>query len=108
MPNFSNSCNVQNCAKHLSHEELIRGIRFNISAEYEAVQLYEQIKEATDNELVKTVLTDIANEEKEHAGELLKLLTVLEPDESKFYEEGANEVEQMMQKLNQNSKKGEK
>ncbi len=96
MPHFENSCNVQHCSRKLTKEELIRGIRFNIAAEYEAIQLYEQIKESTDNELVQTVLTDIANEEREHAGELFKLLITLEPEEAKYYAEGAHEVEDMM------------
>lgn len=96
MPQFNNSCNVQHCSKKLTKDELIRGIRFNIAAEYEAIQLYEQIKESTDNELVQEVLTDIANEEKEHAGELFKLLITLDPDEAKYYAQGAHEVEDMM------------
>ncbi|CDC19176.1 MAG: ferritin family protein [Candidatus Gastranaerophilaceae bacterium] len=96
MPHFENSCNVTHCDRKLTKEELIRGIRFNIAAEYEAIQLYEQIKESTDNELVHTVLTDIVNEEREHAGELFKLLITLDPEEAKYYGEGAHEVEDMM------------
>ncbi len=96
MPQFNNSCNVQHCVKKLTKEELIRGIRFNIAAEYEAIQLYEQVIESTDNELVQKVLTDIAQEEKEHAGELFKLLITLEPDEAKHYSHGAHEVEEMI------------
>ena len=98
MPHFENSCSVQHCTKKLTQDELIRGIRFNIAAEYEAIQLYEQIKESTENKLVQKVLADIVNEEKEHAGELFKLLTILAPDEIKFYEEGAKEVEEMQNK----------
>ena len=45
------------------------------------------------------VLTDIANEERVHAGEFLRLLKHLAPDEEKFYTEGAEEVEQEMNKL---------
>lgn len=95
MPQFQNSCNVMHCDRKLTKEELIRGIRFNIAAEYEAIQLYEQIKECTDNKLVKTVLTDIVNEERAHAGELLKVLITLDPDEAKFYDIGAHEVEDL-------------
>jgi rubrerythrin len=42
---------------------------------------------------------DIANEEKEHAGEFLRLLRELDPEEEKFYKEGAEEVEEMIAKL---------
>jgi rubrerythrin len=39
------------------------------------------------------VLKDIADEERVHAGEFLRLLRELAPDEEKFYAEGAEEVE---------------
>ena len=96
MPKFGTSYSVLKAERTMTHEELVRSIRFNIAAEYEAIQLYEQIKESTDNELVQEVLTDIANEEKEHAGELFKLLITLDPDEAKYYAQGAHEVEDMI------------
>ena len=65
-----------------------------IAAEYEAIQLYMQLAESTDNKLAIDVLEDIANEERVHAGEFLRLLKELEPQEEKFYEEGAKEVEE--------------
>ncbi len=105
MPNFSSSCNVKNCDRKLTEEEIIRAIRFNIAAEYEATQLYQQVAEATDNKLVKKVVLDIADEERVHAGELLKLLVHLCPDEAKHYADGAKEVEEMM---TEDDKKGEK
>ena len=70
-----------------------------IAAEYEAIQLYQQTAESTDNELAMEVLIDIANEEKEHAGEFLRLLRELDPEEEKFYKEGYEEVEEMISKL---------
>ncbi len=70
-----------------------------IAAEYEAVQLYMQLAESTDNELVIEVIDDIADEERVHAGEFLRLLKHLEPDEEKFYAEGAEEVEEEIKKL---------
>jgi len=85
--------------RKLTHEELVRAIRFMIAAEYEAIQLYQQTAESTDNELAKEVLFDIADEEKEHAGEFLRLLRELDPDEEKFYKEGYEEVEEMIAKL---------
>ena len=83
----------------INGEELIRAIRFMIDAEYEAIQLYQQTAESTDNELAKKVLIDIANEEKEHAGEFLRLLRELDPEEEKFYKEGYEEVEEMIAEL---------
>jgi rubrerythrin len=70
-----------------------------ISAEYEAIQLYQQLAESTDHKLAQEVLMDIADEEKEHAGEFLRLLNELDPNEKGFYAEGAAEVEEMIAKL---------
>ena len=78
---------------------IIRAIRFMVAAEYEAVQLYMQLAESTDDKLAKEVLIDIADEERVHAGEFLSLLKHLAPDEEKFYEEGAEEVDEMIEKL---------
>jgi len=70
--------------RKLTNEELIRSIRFMISAEYEAIQLYMQLAESTDNKLAQEVLKDIADEERVHAGEFLRLLKELAPDEEKI------------------------
>jgi len=45
------------------------------------------------------VLKDIADEERVHAGELLRLLRELAPDEEKFYSHGAEEVEGIIVKM---------
>ena len=68
MPEFCNPFSVLKSDRKLTQEELVRAIRFMIAAEYEAIQLYQQTAESMDNKLAKEVLTDIANEEKEHAG----------------------------------------
>ncbi len=70
-----------------------------IAAEYEAIQLYMQLAESTDNQLAIDVLKDIADEERVHAGEFLRLLRELAPDEENFYAEGAAEVEEEIQKI---------
>ncbi len=85
--------------RKLTHSELVRAIRFMVAAEYEAVQLYMQLAESTENELARVVLKDIADEELVHVGEFLRLLNELAPNERSFYEKGAKEVEEMMQKL---------
>jgi rubrerythrin len=99
MPEFCSPFTVKKGDRKLTQEELVRAIRFMIAAEYEAIQLYQQTAESTDNELAKEVLIDIANEEKEHAGEFLRLLRELDPEEENFYKEGYEEVEEMMSKL---------
>ena len=98
MPEFANPFSGLKKDRKLTHEELVRAIRFMIAAEYEAIQLYMQLAESTDNELAIDVLKDIADEERVHAGEFLRLLNELEPTEEKFYREGAEEVEEEIEK----------
>ena len=99
MPEFSNPFAVLKNDRKLTHEELVRAVRFMIAAEYEAIQLYQQTAESTDNALVREVLADVANEEKEHAGEFLRLLRELAPEEENFYKKGYKEVEEAVTRL---------
>jgi len=99
MPEFGHPFSGLAHDRKLTKEELIRAIRFLIAAEYEAVQLYMQLAESTDDVLAKDVLKDIADEERVHAGEFLRLLKHLDPEEESFYAKGAEEVEEIMQKL---------
>lgn len=77
---------------------MIHAIRY-MMAKYAAIQLYMQLAESTDNRLAIGVLKDIADEERVHAGEFLRLLHELAPDEKKFYDEGAEEVEEDLEKI---------
>ena len=99
MPEFGSPFSGLSNERKLTDEELIRAIRFMVAAEYEAIQLYTQLAESTDNKLAVEVLKDIADEERVHAGEFLRLLRELSPDEEKFYAEGAEEVEQVIKKM---------
>lgn len=99
MPEFSTAFSSVNIDRKMTDQEVIRAVRFMIAAEYEAVQMYQQLAECTDNELVKKVMIDVANEEVVHAGEFLKLLKELSPTEEDFYDQGAEEVEEMMEEM---------
>ena len=99
MPEFGNPFSGLAKDRKLTNAELVRAIRFMISAEYEAVQLYIQLAESIDNQLAIDVLRDIADEERVHAGEFIRLLHELAPDEKKLYDEGADEVQEMIDKL---------
>lgn len=99
MPNFGHPFEGLAAERKITEEELVRAIRFMVSAEYEAIQLYMQLAESTDNKLAAEVLKDIADEERVHAGEFLRLLKELAPDEEKFYAEGAKEVEEEIEKF---------
>jgi len=89
-----------NCDRKLSKEELIQALRIDIASELEAMYLYDAHAMATDDPLVKKVLQDIRDEEKEHAGELLALMRYLDPSVADLLFEGHGEVREMMEKLN--------
>lgn len=95
MPEFGTPFSGLSLGRGLTDAELIRALRFSIAAEYEAIQLYVQIAEATDNEEVADVLRDIANEEVVHAGEFLSVLKSISPNEKKLYRQGSEEVKEM-------------
>ena len=99
MPDFGAPFSGLENDRKLTESELIRAIRFMVAAEFEAVQLYMQLAESTDDKLAKEVLIDIADEERVHAGEFLRLLKQLAPDEENFYKEGAEEVQEIIDKL---------
>lgn len=99
MPEFGSPFSGLAHGRKLTKAELVRAIRFLVAAEYEAVQMYMQLAESIDHKLAAEVLEDIANEERVHAGEFLRLLRELAPDEEKFYAEGAREVEDEIVKL---------
>ena len=50
MPEFTDTFSGLAAERKLSHSELVRAIRFMIAAEFEAIQLYEQLAESTDND----------------------------------------------------------
>ncbi|WP_370572363.1 ferritin-like domain-containing protein [Methanomethylovorans sp.] len=74
-------------------------LRAAIVAELDAISLYEQMADLTENDEVRRVLLDVAKEEKTHVGEFQTLL--LEQDEEQVRELGAGkkEVEEELRKL---------
>ena len=94
MPEFGTPFSGLAHDRPLTDQELVRAIRLSIAAEYEAIQLYMQLAESTDNADAVAVLSDVADEERVHAGEFLRLLEEFAPEEKEFYAEGAEEVEE--------------
>ena len=92
MPEFASPFSVMKNDRKLTDTEMLRALRFSIAAEFEAIQVYEQLAESIENEDVVKVLMDIADEERVHVGELQKVLLDLSPNEAEKYEEGADEV----------------
>jgi len=92
MPEFTNPFSGRTPERKLTKAELIRAIRMDLSAEQEAVHLYLAHADATDNELAKKVLQDVADEERVHKGEFQRLISILSQEEDALLAEGAQEV----------------
>ena len=99
MPEFVNPFSGVVPGRKLTARELTRAMRLTLSAEEEAVHLYEALADATDHPLAKAVLQDIANEERVHAGEFQQVLNLLLTDEQKWMADGAGEVMAMAVKV---------
>ncbi len=65
--------------RKLTASELASAIMQDISAELDAVFLYQAHIDAADDERAKKILAHIRDEEKQHAAEFLELLKVLDP-----------------------------
>ena len=98
MPSFANPFSG-NVDRKISKEELIQALRIDIAGELEAIYLYDAHVLATDDPVVKKVLGDIRDEEKEHCGELLALMRYLDPTVASLMAEGEGEVRDMMREL---------
>jgi rubrerythrin len=70
-------------------------LRAAIIAEFDAINLYEQMAALTENKHLKTILLDIAKEEKTHVGEFQALLLVNDEQQEKELAEGKEEVEEL-------------
>lgn len=83
--------------ENLTEEDLNKQIlRIALIAELDAINLYEQLASLTDDESIKTVLLDIAREEKTHVGEFLTLLLDKDEEQAEELEEGREEVEELL------------
>ena len=95
MPEFTSPFSGNVPERKLTKGELIRAIRLDIAAEHEAINLYMAHADAIDDPLAKAVLVDIANEEREHVGEFMRLLQILTGDEDELTAHGAEEVDEI-------------
>jgi len=97
MPEFSMPFAGKKSDRKLTKEELIRAIRFMVASEYEAVQIYMQAAESTDNEKVIKIFREVADDERVHAGCFIKLLFMLDEEEKKLYLKGFDEVNEILE-----------
>jgi len=82
--------------RKMNASETANAIRQDIAAELDAIALYQAHIDATDDERAKKMLAHIRDDEKEHAGELLALLEVLDPTQAKYLIEGKEELKGLM------------
>ncbi|KJS17427.1 MAG: hypothetical protein VR69_04780 [Peptococcaceae bacterium BRH_c4b] len=83
---------VANVPRQLSAEELVQALRVDMAGELEAIIGYEAHAMATTDARVKKVLYHIANEERQHVGELQQLIYLLDPEEQQYVEKGKQEI----------------
>ncbi len=83
---------VGNAPKQLTPEEIVQAIRVDIAGELEAIIGYEAHAMSIGDERVKKVLGHIADEERQHVGELQQLLYLLCPKEMENTEKGRQEI----------------
>ena len=85
---------VANVTKQFTAEELSQAVRVDIAGELEAIIGYEAHAMSTNDARVKKVLYHIADEERQHVGELQQLLYILCPKEQEFTEKGKQAIQQ--------------
>ena len=85
--------------KPLNKADLIRALRLDLAAEEDAVSLYTAHADATSDPLARAVLTSIADEERVHAGEFIRLLQLLSGDENRFQLRGYEEVDKIVEAM---------
>ena len=71
-------------------------LRAALIAELDAINLYEEMAALAKNEHIKTVLMEVAKEEKEHVGEFQTLLLMFDKEQVEELEEGKEEVEELI------------
>ncbi|MFX1492818.1 MAG: ferritin family protein [Promethearchaeota archaeon] len=75
---------------------MFKTISISILAELDAINLYEQMANLTENKDLKMVLLDLAKEEKEHIGEFQYLLLKYDKQQEKELEDGKKEVQELL------------
>jgi rubrerythrin len=87
---------IANVPKQMTTDELIQALRLDIIGEYEAIITYEAHVAATDDTNVKKILLHIADEERQHIGELLQLVNRLCPKEQQNIDKGKTELDKQL------------
>lgn len=86
---------IENVEKKLLDREILRAA---IIAELDAINLYEQLAAATDDENLRKVLLEVAREEKTHVGEFQALLLEEDEEQTEELEKGRKEVKEITER----------
>ncbi len=71
-------------------------LRAAIIAEFDAINLYNQMAALTASEDLKKILLDVAKEEKTHVGEFQALLLRIDPEHARELDHGKEEVTELI------------
>lgn len=82
--------NLEKIAREDLDKEILRAA---IIAELDAVNLYEQMAALTENKHIKTILLDLAKEERTHVGEFQTMLLMNDRQQEEELAKGKKEVE---------------
>jgi rubrerythrin len=88
--------NLEKIKKEDLDKEILRA---GIIAELDAINLYEQMAAMTEREDIRSVLLDIAAEEKTHVGEFQTLLLELDDEQDRELKKGREEVRELFEAL---------
>lgn len=72
-------------------------LRIAIMAEFDAINLYEQLAALAEDEKLKALFYEIAREEKTHVGEFMSLLLEKDEEQLEELEAGEEEVEELFE-----------
>jgi len=99
MVNFVHPFPDKNPGDPLTKQEIISALRLSLCAEEEATHLYDTIAEYVNDEKIKKIMKNVADEEQVHIGEFQKLLDIYEEDEMERIEEGKEEAQEKISKI---------
>jgi rubrerythrin len=84
-----------NVPRKMNAAELARAIMQDIAAELDAVALYQAHIDATDDARAKKLLAHVRDDEKEHVGEFMALLEILDPKQADYMKKGKKEIAEL-------------
>jgi rubrerythrin len=84
--------NLEKIPQENLNKEILRAA---LIAELDAINLYEEMAALTNDKHIRTVLLDVAKEEKEHVGEFETMLLRYDEEQVEEMESGKEEVKEL-------------